>query len=175
MTYVDQTFTGGTANPLTVAQMNQVRDNFRALSSIPKARVYATSAQGIANITDTTVAFQAERYDTDVIHDTSTNNDRLIAKTAGVYAFGANVGFEANATGSRIAKIVHSGGSAIAYDDRTANTVGGEPTVINLSTEWTMAVNDYVTLTVYQSSGGALSLIQTSSFSPEFWMHRISE
>ena len=41
---------------------------------------------------------------------------------------------------------------------------------MSISTEYSLAVNDYVELVVYQSSGGALDVNAAANYSPEFGM-----
>ena len=138
------------------------------------ARVYHSAAQLIANVTFTALAFNAERFDTDAVHDVATNNTRLTCKTAGKYLIGANVAF-APATGGalREAYLRLNGGNAIAYDRRPPQGAAGGGVFLNPHAVWDLAVNDYVEVFVYQDSGGALNVEAAGFYTPEFWMHRI--
>jgi hypothetical protein len=119
-------------------------------------RVYDGSTQSISNNSRTAVAFDTENYDTDTMHDASTNNDRLIAKTAGKYIITGNIGFAANATGEREAWIYHSADGDIAAATRAAE--GDRTNYMSVTTAYDMAVDEYVVLQVYQNSGGSLSV-----------------
>lgn len=56
------------------------------LAAFPKCRVYrATTDQTCAANAETAVEWNAETFDTDVMHDNSTNNTRLTCKTEGYY------------------------------------------------------------------------------------------
>ena len=78
------------------------------------ARVYHNAAQAIATSSGTALAFNNERYDTDLIHDPATNNSRLTCQTAGKYLIIANIQWAANATGFRQLGIMLNGTTTIA-------------------------------------------------------------
>jgi hypothetical protein len=69
----------------TAAKLDRIGSNFKAINSIPAARLTATVSQGITAGVYTTVNFDAEVEDTDACHDNSTSPHRLTCKTAGVY------------------------------------------------------------------------------------------
>ncbi len=132
------------------------------------ARVHHNTTQSIANATVTALAFNSETADTDTIHDTSTNNQRLTCKTAGIYLIVGQVAIQSNATGFRAALIrLNNGATYIAAEQRQA--VNGDGTFMTVSSIYPLAVNDFVTLEVYQNSGGSLNAI-VSSGAPSFMM-----
>lgn len=137
------------------------------------ARVTHGSAQSITNNTVTTLAFDTEISDNDVIHDNATNNSRLTAKTAGTYLIIGNVRWDANTTGTRVCEIRINGGTIIAenYAAPTPSSVMSHV----VATIYEMAVNDYVELRVTQFSGGALNVAVVSASSPLFMMKRIGK
>lgn len=135
---------------------------------VPSARVYNNAHISLDNTTLTALTFNTERWDTDTIHDTSTNTGRLTCKTAGIYVVTGHVSFAANATGIREARIIHNGSTV--YASTRTDAVASGKTNITVSTLVSMAVNDYVELIAYQSSGGALNVEYDASFSPEFGM-----
>ncbi|GAH98832.1 unnamed protein product, partial [marine sediment metagenome] len=65
------------------------------------ARVYHSASQTIPDAIGTYLAFDSERYDTDNIHDPTTDNGRLTCKTAGKYAIMTCIAFSGNNTGYR--------------------------------------------------------------------------
>lgn len=134
------------------------------------ARVYHNAAQSIPNNTATTLAFNSERNDTDTIHDTVTNNSRLTCKTAGVYAISGTLEYATNATGERSVAIRLNGTTYIAA---AANSGGISVTQLSCTTQYIMAVNDYIELIAFQDSGGALNVNSTANYSPEFMMTRL--
>ena len=138
----------------------------------PAARVYHSVAQSIPRATTTALAFNSERFDTDAIHDTVTNNSRLTCETAGKYFISANVVFAPNTTGIRWTGIRLNGGNLIAQQCGPP-AAAGAGTVQNLSTVYGLAVNDYVETVVYQDSDGALGVQRVADYSPEFMMVRV--
>lgn len=146
-----------------------------SLTTLPNsitARVTHSTTQSISNITDTALSFDTERYDTDVIHDTATNNSRLTCKTGGTYLIIAQVGFAANATGIRQVKILLGGTTIIALDLRSSAGAVFQ-TRVTAATQYPLGVNDYVEAFVYQDSGGSLNTEQTANAVPEFMMYRL--
>ncbi|MBA7701520.1 hypothetical protein ES703_110260 [subsurface metagenome] len=135
------------------------------------ARVYHSAHQNIPNLTLTTVAFNLESYDTDSIHDNAVNNSRLTCKTAGKYLITAPYLFAGNAAGYRQAYLRVNGVTTIVYS-RLDSPGGGEFFLLALTT-WDLAVNDYVELLVYQTSGVALNLICVHPLHTHFIMQRI--
>ena len=124
-----------------------------------KCRVYLTTAnQTIANTTLTAIRYAAETYDTGVMHDTSTNPDRITipAGAGGLYIFNAQVTFAADATGYREVHI-YKNGSAMATV-KEFNPHATELTIINISMQENASAADYFEVKVYQSSGGDLAV-----------------
>lgn len=121
----------------------------------PAARIESRAAQSIANGTtvELTFATGAEIFDTDAMADLAVNG-RITIKTAGKYLVVAQAYWPANATGRRIA-FLYKNGAEIA---RSELTPGANPeTAHNVAAVADMAVNDYFTISVYQTSGGALN------------------
>src|SRR5262245_8790974 len=151
------------------ATINAALDTLDAfLGNGPTARVYHNTTQSISDSTVTAVSLNSERFDTDTIHDNSTNNSRLTCKTAGKYLIIANVGFASNATGYRSVAIRLNGSTYIASTQVTA--INGATTRLAPSTLYALAVNDYVEAIVFQTSGGALNTEQSGNITPEFMM-----
>ena len=134
------------------------------------ARVYYGFAQTISSGVVTELTFTSERFDTDTIHNTTSNQERLTCKTAGIYLITVNVVWNANASGVRNVAIKLNNATIIARDVRMANTSGN--TVMSLTTLYQLAVNDYVEVEVFQDSGSAVDINSVSNVSPEFSMVR---
>lgn len=129
------------------------QNRVRFLNSMVK--VTTSAATSMINNAYTSVAFGAEIFDTDGLHDNVTNNTRLTAALAGKYLIIGTLGYTSNATGQRTARIRINGIS-------TANEVlvGTNPagvTAISIATIYILAVGDYVELQGYQDSGGAIN------------------
>lgn len=143
-----------------------------ASSFAPSARVFHNAAQSINNNTTTILAFNSERFDTDTIHDTVTNNSRLTCKTAGKYIVSATIGFASNATGVREVDVKLNGTTNIAR--RIENAVNGDNHYTTVDSLYDLAVNDYLEIAVVQTSGGALNVLSSGNSSPEFGMVRVA-
>lgn len=137
--------------------------------SPPSARAYHSTNQSINNTVGTALALNSERFDTDTIHDTVTNNSRLTCKTAGKYLIFGHVEWAANVTNNRQVSILVNGATNIAISAQPAN-VNALTTRQSISSIYSLAVNDYVELFVYQDSGGALNVLASGNYSPEFGM-----
>lgn len=135
-------------------------------------RAYHNANQALASGAWASAALNSERFDTDTIHDTVTNNSRLTCKTAGKYLIGGCVGLTANATGWRGVRIYLNGTTVLVYSLVPASSATYQ-FQINLVTLWSLAVNDYVELQVFQDSGISLNILNDSSDSPELWAVRV--
>ncbi len=138
----------------------------------PYARVYNSAAISLTTATSTALTFNSERNDTDSIHDTTTNTNRLTCNTAGRYVIAGTVEFGGNATGLRLIIIRINGTTEIARQFLAANA-GTQS--MSVSTLYTLAVTDYVELVAYQSSGGALNVNAAANYSPEFSMAKVGD
>ena len=119
------------------------------------ARVYHSTTQSISNSSDTTFVFDTENFDTDTIHSTSSNTERLTATTAGKYVIEAQIEWAASAVGLRIAKLRLNGTTIIAWTTITPLSTG--TTSMTVSTVYDLAATDYVEVLGNQTSGGALN------------------
>ena len=168
-----RTWTAG--ETVTAALMNtHVRDNLTAIVAanplvVPAARVYNNADITVANNTETTLTFNSETFDTDTIHDTSTNSERLTCKTAGIYEITANIAFDSDADGIReVILYVNGTTDYIAYQSTNARSAGR--THIQVSGIYSLAVNDYVICRVRHTGGGNLNVAALSLSSPVFGM-----
>jgi hypothetical protein len=118
------------------------------------AHVMKTADQSIADSTVTALAFGTETFDTDTIHDNSTNNSRLTCKTAGLYWIYGDVSW----TNTNCRKILQVLFNAEANPRARIDQIDASFTSQHVGVLIDMAVNDYVQLQVYQSSGGAIDV-----------------
>jgi hypothetical protein len=134
------------------------------------ARVYNDAAITIGNSAFTTLTFNQERFDTDAIHSTSSNTGRLTATTAGVYSIGASVEWAGDPTEGGM-KFFLNGTTTIAFTTIVSTDVrrwfqGG--------LIYKLSATEYITVQVFQGSGGDLNVNATGNYSPEFWMVKIA-
>jgi hypothetical protein len=123
--------------------------------------IYGTSNPSIANNTLTTISFGAELFDSDNFHDNTTNNSRITipAGKAGKYLITGASSFVSNSTGIRSIRFYKNGSLIYNYVIQ-AGTVTN--TFQNISYLADLAVNDYIELIAYQTSGGALTMTNDS-------------
>jgi len=135
------------------------------------ARVYNNADQTLGTAAWTSLALNSERYDTDSIHDTDTNNSRLTCKTAGKYSIVGSAMFVSNATGLRGIRIYLNNSTIIAK--LYIQAINGDTTPMAISTIYDLDVDDYVELQSIQTSGGDLAVAYSAEETPEFMMQRV--
>lgn len=175
--YVKQTWTDGVSSA-SAARMGVLEQGVSDISSAPCARVFHNAAQATVSGTPLVLAFNSERFDVDglgtsTIHDTVTNNSRLTVRVAGKYQISGNIVFIGAAGGTFRQLDIRLNGTAtlLAADLQNPNGVAN---ILNVSTLYDMAVNDYVELRATQDSGGALNVSVSANYSPEFMMVRVA-
>ena len=174
-TYPDPVIAGSAVNGAKIADRSLGTAEFA--NSIPVAKVYRKTDQSIPNAAYTPLAFDEERYDTDNMHSTSSDNSRIQAPVEGIYQLSASVQWSANTTGVRNLYLVKNGST---YDCNTetclvidAQRPGGLliPIFQHVSTVVRLDKGDYVEAVVYQSiTSGNLNVISHPEHSPEFSM-----
>lgn len=155
----------GAAGSATVTSR---RDHAHAMAATPvsdiSCSVYNDAAITLSNDTATAVAMNTEVYDTDTMHDTSTNNSRVIFKTAGKYIVTQNLVYAHNTTGYRSIELRLNGSTQLnktTYADfRTGDDWYAMTTVVDADAD------DYVETLAYQNSGGDLALQTYGTYSP---------
>jgi len=113
------------------------------------------------------VPFDSEEYDTDTMHDTSTNNNRITIKTAGKYIFHFYCRWADNGTGVRVAFMMINASTVLAQTITPGNE-GGQRGHINLIGMGDFSIDDYVEVQVRQNSGGSLNIETVDPNSPSF-------
>lgn len=114
--------------------------------------------QAIPNTTWTLVNFDVEDFDTDTIHDTTTNTDRLTCKTAGKYLVTAAISYVNNATGERLIKIQKNVEVVSSGFEGGVKAMAVGSTNVLATGLIDLVVNDYVCCVTYQNCGGALDV-----------------
>jgi hypothetical protein len=156
-----------TGTTITSAWGTSVKTGMDYLANPPACRVYHNAAQATVNNVALALSFNSERYDTNTMHDTVTNNGRITIKTAGLYHVYASIEFAANATGFRQIYFQVNGATIIAASSIPTPGTGVGAGLV-LSTEWKFAVNDYILCVVAQNSGGGLNVLSGNAYTPEF-------
>lgn len=127
------------------------------------ALVYDAGGQTISTGTNTAINLDSESYDTDTIHDTSTNNSRLTVPSGATrIRLTGRVTFAANSTGWRSLTFYKNGlttayaGQPIEYEFSPDASQGTALTVT--SPIITVTATDYFEMYVHQTSGGNLGV-----------------
>lgn len=149
----------------------QVVENLKFLIRPPlaKARRFV-SGVSIPNTADTTVVWNSTTKDsTGTMHPAGTP-ERLVAPVAGTYRASYELGWTANPTGIRRARLYVNGAGLIESQATLFTVTGANDAHIGRSVELVLAPNDYITVTAYHSAGAALNV------TPLSWMslHLIS-
>lgn len=119
------------------------------------------TGQTIPSATWTSINFTGENFDTDTMHDTVTNNERITINTAGIYLFTVNINFDYGA-GTRCVRVTKNGTSTqVMRENKLALDQIGFSDLFNISVILPCSVNDYFIVRVYQNSGGNLNINST--------------
>lgn len=121
----------------------------------------------VAHNSYTAVPFDVDNYDLGrpnavEMHNPAANNDRLYARRDGVYLIAAQAVWANNASGVRVIYLARNGAN-IAADRQLA--LSGYETPQNIVTMRYLNAGDYVSLYVFQNSGGDLNL-QQAAYTP---------
>lgn len=143
--------------------------------AVQGCRVTRTAVQSITDATLTSVAFDAEVFDNDGMHDTVTNNSRITIVTAGIYWVGFTGMFAGAADYTRcFATLRINGTTEIARTPLQSTSTSTTPQLA-VSTAYEFDAADYIEVQVFQdnTANAARNLEQTADRSPEFFATRI--
>jgi len=138
------------------------------------ARVYHSAYQTIPRYTITPLSFDSERWDTDNIHDTVTNNSRLTCRTPGYYLIVAQVVWDNVAVGRRILDIRLNGTTFIGRHETGSQADSLSHPGLTATTVWKLEVGDYVEACVYHGADTSVDIMALADHSPEFMMIKIA-
>lgn len=123
-----------------------------------EALVFKSGTQSLTNGAWTTLLFDSEDFDDDAYHSTVTNTSRLVVPTTGRYLIYGQCAFVNNATGARGLWITVNGATTFVkgcfvFVPNVGATYGTFPEIV---CELQLTAGDYVELSAFQDSGGAL-------------------
>lgn len=167
---VPRTWSVGDA--ITAARLNDVRDALNFLLQPPRCRVYNSANISIPDATNTGLTFDTERFDNDTMHSTVSSTGRITFTTAGIYEVGANVLFDSNATGVR--ELFIALGASVTIANMKVDASATEGVSLSVVTEYSFSAGQYIEAVVRQNSGGALNVVSTGNWTPEFWARWVS-
>lgn len=146
------------------------RDNIAWLATdSPQCRAYNNANISIAvSATIQSLTFNSERFDNAAVHSTGVSTGRLTvpAGGGGKYVIGSQMEFAANVTGDRGNYIWQNGTTYLAVQQQLAGTRTANPNLVTIAS---LSAADYVEARAFQESGGALNVLSTANYSPEFW------
>lgn len=140
---------------------------------------YAGAAT-ITNITERLLDWNTEAYDHGGFHAANATNIVVPSGYEGLYAFAASVKFTTCPAGAHemYVRIRHYNSSAVLQNDiadGNKNPAGMNVALgHSVAHELYLAAGDYLTVAVWQSSGGNLTM-QTAASSSRFTMHRVAD
>lgn len=170
LTYPIPTVTAGEF--IDTPDWNALVDSINFHSNPPACRVYNNAAQSITDNTETTVAFNSERYDTDSMHSTSVNTSRITFNTAGLYVVGFLLEFTAAADYFLCYASLRLNGTT-QIDEASSFGIASAASAVKLRavTTYKFAANDYLEIRAYQdnTANAARNLQVAGQRAPEFW------
>lgn len=122
------------------------------------AKVYLSASASISNGGETAISWNAEEYDTDSMHDNSTNPSRITINTAGKYQIHSSVNFLPAATGRRYSEFYKNGSVLNGGLTQLITTGASGTTTLHGQITLDLAAADYLEVKVYQDSGGAIDV-----------------
>lgn len=140
----------------TAAFLNSLAQVITFLQNPPRVRCYQGTGTSLVNNSATVVNFDSETYDTDSMHSTTTNTNRLTAATPGLYTIRGRVGLADNAVGDRFIAI-RKNGTEFARSEGAHLAGSGNIWAMEVSDEIYLAAGDYVDMVVYQNTGAAVT------------------
>ena len=128
------------------------------------ARCISTGNQSISSTSVTAVTFGAESFDSDVFHDNTTNNTRLTIQSGlgGEYIVSAFGEMDLGADDFARVGIRVNGSSFAVEHSITTGTFDDPAHTLSVSTIYDLSSGDYIEMTWFQNSGGALTLTKQS-------------
>lgn len=132
----------------------------------PSPRASRSTNQSIANATDASIDFDGVNSDAWGSWASGANSARLYACIPGRYMAVGQATFEAHATGFRRLWIEKDGTSTVGRVDQISIGAGSAMWVNVTSQPFTMAPGEYIRLMARQNSGGALNVVNSSTYSP---------
>jgi len=132
------------------ATHNQILENVENYRVPPSCRVKQTTGTVVNDASPAIAAFGAEDFDTDGMHDNSTNNSRVTIQTAGVYLIIASAAYTAGVSDDASMSLLKNGSGGIGgYTSwGPSNTGAGMTTSLLIE----LAFSDYIELSLYQNN-----------------------
>jgi hypothetical protein len=142
---------------------------------IPACRVYNDANIAVSAATWESLTFNSERFDTDVMHSPTTNEERITIPSGGggLYHIGGCVSFDISGLADGRCdlglRILLNGATVIGqHRVIVMQNVGGvSDGTITLNTVYSLSATDYIELQAYTNN--AIDAEVVANYSPEFW------
>lgn len=142
----------GTGTATTVARS----DHGHARDS---CSIYSLGNTSIVNSLFTIIAFNSETIDTNNLHSTTSNASRITIQQAGTYFVGVRFAINTAASGSLRGFLLRNASTLALVGEANLNSGSGSAYAsIGMTGVFQLNAGDYLELTVFQTSGGALSM-----------------
>lgn len=154
----------------------QTEDTLSSLLNPIRCRVWSNSAQSIPDATLTDLTFNQTSYDPYNMHDAAGSATTIIIPKGGEgeYSIGASVAFASSAVGTRSLAININGVGIVRRNVPAFAGTGGFSLCIDLALDYHLNDGDTVGASVYQSSGGALTMRAAEPNATALFLRRIA-
>jgi hypothetical protein len=159
----------GTANQVLTVNAGATAPEWKTPSSGTASFVgtslYKTADQSVSTSTWTALTWDAEYFDTDTFHSTSSNTSRITIPSGkgGKYSFTFSIATEANATGNRFTRFYKNGSLLKEMSNITPSSAYNNTHLGTYIVD--LVATDYIELFVFQSSGGNRPYYSTTDWS----------
>lgn len=130
-----------------------------------QVQAYRSAALSVPSSSLTVIPFDAEDFDADGFHSTSTNPERFTVPTGlgGTYRIAAQVSTESagGGSGKEYSLALYKNGASFAWS--SFPMVSNQPTSIQIEALMSLADGEYVDLRMYQNSGAGVDLYTTAN------------
>lgn len=142
------------------------------ITNPPRCKIFKSAVASVPDATYTLVTWNSEDYDTDTMHNTSSQTSRIVATTAGLYMVTVQLAWASNATGGRAVDVRKNSAGSATGGTRVAQAMvpaqGNTAHVVAVTFDVQMSATDYLEFFAWQSSGGALNLYSDGSSANTF-------
>lgn len=139
------------------------------VGTVPHVYAYQGAAQTLTTGTPTALTFNSELFDSESMHSTASNTERITCVTSGLYVISAGVVFTANATGVRSLGFLKNGSTSHSF--MAVNAASSGATDLAITAIVRLTATDYVSAIASHSKGSDLDTTAgTASFISAAWL-----
>lgn len=136
-----------------------VRDDLEFLIEKPMVSAVGTTYQSVTSGGSYAMTLSNERFDTDAMHSTDTNNERLTIQTSGLYYVYATLAYEAAVDGYRKIQFVYNG--SVTDEVQVVRGTGLHETNLTGAIIRTFNAGDYIVVKASHNVGSNLDVFCT--------------